>query len=156
MTDLQAALGLHQLRKQFQFRARRAEIAGCYNQAFDQMDSLQVPTHRPHVDHAWHLYVLRLHLDRLNISRNQFIEELAARRISSSVHFIPIHVHPYFRLKYGYKPQDFPVAYSEYERIVSLPLYPGMSDQDAQDVIDAVTYVAQKYSRRSSMPRMEL
>jgi dTDP-4-amino-4,6-dideoxygalactose transaminase len=70
--------------------------------------------------------------------RNRFIEELRARNIGTSVHFIPIHLHPYYRDKYGYQPEDFPVAYREYQRIVSLPLYPRMSDQDVEDVIEAV------------------
>ena len=147
MTDLQAAIGLHQLRKQFRFRARRAEIARRYDAAFSSLGQVQIPAQRPHVDHAWHLYVLRLHLDRINISRKQFIEELAARRIASSVHFIPIHLHPYFRDRYGYQPEDFPVANREYQRIVSLPLYPGMTDQDVEDVIEAVTFLAVKHER---------
>jgi dTDP-4-amino-4,6-dideoxygalactose transaminase/lipopolysaccharide/colanic/teichoic acid biosynthesis glycosyltransferase len=155
MTDLQAAIGLHQLRKQSQFRARRADIARRYDAAFSSFDSLQVPVQRPHVVHAWHLYVLRLRLDRLTISRKQFIEELAARRISSSVHFIPVHLHPYFRDKYGYKPENFPVAYREYQRIISLPLYPGMSNQDVEDVIEAVSCIARKYSRRSFIQNAE-
>jgi dTDP-4-amino-4,6-dideoxygalactose transaminase/lipopolysaccharide/colanic/teichoic acid biosynthesis glycosyltransferase len=147
MTDLQAAIGLHQLRKQTQFRARRAEIARRYDAAFSQSELLQVPAQRPGVGHAWHLYVLRLHVDRLNFTRNQFIDELAARRIASSVHFIPVHLHPYFRDKYGYKPEDFPIAYREYQRIISLPLYPGMNDQDVEDVIEAVICIARKHAR---------
>jgi len=141
MTDIQAALGLHQLRKLPQFQARRREIVQRYNEAFSRFEELQTPVERPEVEHAWHLYVLRLNLERLKISRNQFIEELKARNIGTSVHFIPVHLHPYYRDRYGYKPEDFPVAYREYQRIVSLPLYPRMSDQDVQDVIDAVAAV---------------
>lgn len=148
MTDLQASIGLHQLRKQWKFRARRAEIARRYNAVFSQMESLLVPAQRPDVEHSWHLYVLRLRLDRLNISRKEFIEELGERKIASSVHFIPIHLHPYFRDRYGYKPEDFPVAYREFQRILSLPLYPGMSDQDVEDVIEAVVCIARKHARR--------
>jgi dTDP-4-amino-4,6-dideoxygalactose transaminase/lipopolysaccharide/colanic/teichoic acid biosynthesis glycosyltransferase len=154
MTDIQAAIGLHQLRKQSQFRARRAEIARRYNTAFSSLAEVQIPAQRPHVRHAWHLYVLRLHLNRLAISRKKFIEELSACRIASSVHFIPVHLHPYFRDKYGYQPQDFPVAYREYQRIISLPLYPGMSDQDVEDVIEAVTFIARKHARRTIAPRL--
>ncbi len=154
MTDLQAAIGLHQLRKQSRFRARRAEIARRYNQDFSSLAQLQIPAQRTHVHHAWHLYVLRLYLDRLAISRKQFIEELTARRIASSVHFIPVHLHPYFRDKYGYQPEDFPVSYREYQRIISLPLYPGMSDQDVDDVIEAVTFIARKHARRTVDSRL--
>jgi dTDP-4-amino-4,6-dideoxygalactose transaminase len=147
MTDIQAAIGLHQLRKLPQFQARRREIVRRYNEAFSRFEELQIPTERPEVEHAWHLYVLRLNVERLNLSRNQFIEELKARNVGTSVHFIPIHLHPYYRDKYGYKPDDFPVAYREYQRIVSLPLYPRMTDQDVADVIEAVVDVVKRYRR---------
>jgi dTDP-4-amino-4,6-dideoxygalactose transaminase/lipopolysaccharide/colanic/teichoic acid biosynthesis glycosyltransferase len=145
MTDLQASIGIHQLRKQSRFHSQRAEIARRYNAAFSELDCFQIPENLTQVDHAWHLYVLRLHLERLNISRNRFIEELAARNIASSVHFIPVHMHPYYREKYGYKPPDFPVAYREYQRIISLPLYPAMEDRDVEDVIGAVVRIARKH-----------
>jgi dTDP-4-amino-4,6-dideoxygalactose transaminase len=147
MTDIQAAMGLHQLRKLPQFQARRREIANRYNEAFSQFEELQIPTQRPEVEHAWHLYVLRLNLEMLTIDRARFIEELKARNIGTSVHFIPIHLHPYYRDKYGYKPDDFPVAYREYQRIISLPLYPRMSDRDVEDVIEAVVDVVKRYRR---------
>lgn len=147
LTDIQAAIGLHQLRKLPQFQARRREIVRRYNEAFSQFEELQIPTERPEVEHAWHLYVIRLNVERLKVSRNQFIEELKARNIGTSVHFIPIHLHPYYRDKYGYKPEDFPVAYREYQRIVSLPLYPRMSDQDVEDVIEAVAEVVKRFRR---------
>jgi len=154
MADIQAAIGLHQLRKLPQFQARRREIVRRYNAAFSQFEELQTPTERPEVEHAWHLYVLRLNLERFPAIRNSkfeirnwFIEELKARNIGTSVHFIPVHLHPYYRDKYGYQPDDFPVAYREYQRIVSLPLYPRMSDQDVEDVVEAVADVVKKYKR---------
>jgi dTDP-4-amino-4,6-dideoxygalactose transaminase len=147
MTDIQAAIGLQQLRKLPQFQARRREIVRRYNKAFSQFEELQIPAERPEVEHAWHLYVLRLNVERLNFSRNQFIEELKARNIGTSVHFIPIHLHPYYRDKYGYKPEDFPVAYREYQRMVSLPLYPRMTDADVDSVIEAVADVVKRYRR---------
>ena len=147
MTDIQAAIGLPQLRKLPQFQARRREIVHCYSQAFSQFEELQIPTERLEVEHAWHLYVLRLNLDMLTIDRARFIQELKDRNIGTSVHFIPIHLHPYYRDKYGYKPNDFPVAYREYQRMISLPLYPSMSDQDVEDVIEAVVDVATVFRR---------
>jgi dTDP-4-amino-4,6-dideoxygalactose transaminase len=147
MTDIQAAIGLHQLRKLPQFQARRQEIVERYNAAFSQFEELQTPTVRSEVEPAWHLYVLRLHTERLQIGRNQFIEELKARHIGTSVHFIPIHLHPYYRDRYGYKPDDFPVAYQEYQRLISLPLYPRMSDQDVEDVIEAVSEVVKQFRK---------
>jgi dTDP-4-amino-4,6-dideoxygalactose transaminase/lipopolysaccharide/colanic/teichoic acid biosynthesis glycosyltransferase len=148
MTDLQAAIGLHQLAKLSRFRARRAEIARRYNAAFSTSELFQIPAQRPEVEHAWHLYVLRLNLDRLKISRNKFIEELDSRKIAGSVHFIPVHLHAYYRDKYGYQPHDFPVAHREYHRIISLPLHPGMNERDVDDVIEAVTDIARKHSAR--------
>lgn len=147
MTDIQAAIGLQQLRKLPGFQARRRAIVRRYNEVFSQFEALQTPVERPDTEHAWHLYVPRLHLERLTITRSRFIEELRTRNIGTSVHFIPIHLHPYYRDKYAYTPDDFPVAYREYQRIVSLPLYPRMSDQDVQAVIDAVVDVVTKYKR---------
>lgn len=142
MTDIQASLGLHQLRRLSNFWQRRSEIARRYNEAFAAVPALEIPATRPEVDHAWHIYPLRLRVSKLGISRNDFIRELQARRISTSVHFIPIHLHPYYRDRYGFEPCDFPIAYREYQRMLSLPIYPRMTDQDVTDVIEAVLEVA--------------
>ena len=147
MTDIQAAIGLHQLRKLPQFQVRRREIVGRYTQAFSQFQELQTPIERPEVEHAWHIYALRLNLEGLTIDRDQFIRELTARNIGTSVHFIPIHLHPYYRDKYGYKPEDFPVAYRNFQRLISLPLNLRMSDEDVADVIDAVLDVVSAHRR---------
>jgi dTDP-4-amino-4,6-dideoxygalactose transaminase len=147
LTDIAAALGLGQLRKLEGFQARRAEIARRYTEAFSQLEELTVPTSRPEVGHAWHLYVLRLNLERLNVTREQFIEEMRERRIGTSVHFIPVHTHPYYRDRYGFRAEDFPVAAAEFRRIVSLPLNPRMSDRDVEDVIEAVADVIEKFRR---------
>jgi dTDP-4-amino-4,6-dideoxygalactose transaminase len=144
MTDIQAAIGLHQLKKLSQFHARRREIVHRYNAVFSQFEQLQTPAERSEVEHAWHLYVLRLNLEQIGIARNQFIEELRIRNVASSVHFIPIHLHPYYRDKYSYSPQAFPIAYREYQRMISLPLYPRMSDNDVDDVIEAVCDILRK------------
>jgi dTDP-4-amino-4,6-dideoxygalactose transaminase len=138
LTDIQSALGLQQLRKLDQFQARRVEIARRYNESFSQFEELSCPVTRPDIEHAWHLYVLRLNLEQLRITRNQFIEELKKRQIGVSVHFIPVHLHPYYRDKYGFRPEAFPVAFSEFQRIISIPLNPRLTDQDVQDVIEAV------------------
>jgi len=145
MTDMQAALGLQQLRRLPSLQARRFEIVARYNGAFGELDALEVPFVREHVEPAWQLYVLRLKLDRLQIDRARFIEELRARNIGASVHFIPVHLHSYYREKYGYRPEDFPVANAEYQRIVSLPLSPRLSDQDVNDVIEAVSDIVDRF-----------
>lgn len=145
MTDLQAALGLQQLRKLPAFQARRREIVRRYNSAFAACALVQTPAERPEVEHAWHIYALRLNLERLRIDRARFIQELRERNIGSSVHFIPVHLHPYYRDKYGYRPDDLPVAYAHYQRLVSLPLNLTMSDADVADVIEAVLEIAEAH-----------
>jgi dTDP-4-amino-4,6-dideoxygalactose transaminase len=147
MTDIQAALGLAQLRKLDRFQQRRREVVALYNQAFARTEALEVPVERPDVEHAWHLYPLRLRPDALRIGRDRFIEELTTRNIGTSVHFIPVHLHPFYREKYGYQPGSFPVTFASYERLVSLPLHPGLSDRDVTDVIEAVLDVAQLFRR---------
>jgi dTDP-4-amino-4,6-dideoxygalactose transaminase len=147
MTDIQAAMGIHQLARLEWMHARRTEIAALYTDAFSEINELQPPVPATGTSHAWHLYVLRLHLEQLTIDRDGFIRELTDRNIGTSVHFIPIHLHPYYRDRYGYSPQDFPVAYSEYLKTISLPLHPGLSDSDVRDVIDAVIDVVERHRR---------
>lgn len=147
MTDIQAAIGLHQLRRLSGFQARRRQIVQRYTEAFSGIAALQPPTERPEVEHAWHLYALRLNLEALAIYRARFIEELRLRNIGASVHFIPIHLHSYYREKYGYTPDDFPVAHEEYMRLVSLPVYPRMTDDDVEDVIRAVIDIVDRHGR---------
>lgn len=147
MTDIQAAIGLHQLRKLPQFQQRRLEIVRRYNEAFSEYEELQIPVERPGVVSAWHLYTLRLNLNMLKIDRNQFIEQLKDLNIGSSVHFIPVHLHAYYQKKYGFHREDFPIAFENYKRLVTLPLHPGMKDADVEDVIAAVTYLIRKHRR---------
>jgi perosamine synthetase len=138
LTDIAAALGLAQLRKVDAMWRRRLEIARRYDEAFADLAEVQTPTGDRRHQHAWHLYMLRLHLERLRGDRADFVSALKQRQIGASVHFIPLHIHPYYRDTYGYRPEDFPVAWREYQREVSLPIYSRMSDGDVQDVIDAV------------------
>jgi dTDP-4-amino-4,6-dideoxygalactose transaminase len=105
-----------------------------------------VPTERSSTQHAWHIYALRLNLDRLRMTRDQFMIEMQSRNIGCSVHFIPVHLLRYYRERYHYKPEDFPIAAREYDRLISLPLSPRMSDQDVEDVIDAVTSIVEAHS----------
>ena len=148
MTDIAAALGLAQLRRLADFDRRRHEIAAQYTRAFSDLPAVETPTVRAGVHHAWHLYVLRLNLDELSIGRSAFIDELKKRRISTSVHFIPVHLHTYYRERYGWAPEDFPVAFREFQRTISLPIYPRMDDEDVQDVVEAVTEVAESHRAR--------
>jgi dTDP-4-amino-4,6-dideoxygalactose transaminase len=143
MTDIAAAMGLAQLKKANKMWLRRRQIAAIYSQAFSSMPEFQVPSDCNDCQHAWHLYMLRLNQSKLKIDRAEFIEKLKAQKIGTSVHFIPLHIHPYYRETYGYKPQDFPTAFAEFERTISLPIYSKMSDQDVHDVVDAVRQTAQ-------------
>ena len=147
MTDIQASLGLQQLKKLPHFQVRRREIVARYQAAFGALPELEPPTERPEVESAWQLYSLRLNLERLTIHRAQFIEELKALNIGASVHFIPVHMQPYYANKYGYQFTDFPVTHREYMRLVSLPLNPRLNDRDVTDVIEAVTGLVEKYRR---------
>jgi dTDP-4-amino-4,6-dideoxygalactose transaminase len=147
MTDIAAALGLCQLRKLDRFQARRREIVRAYTAAFSKIDALEVPVERAEVEHAWHLYVLRLNLRQLRIGRDEFVDELTRRNIGTSVHFIPIYLHPFYRDKYRLTPDRFPVAQDNFCRILSLPLNPSLTDEDVLDVIDAVREVVSVYQR---------
>lgn len=147
MSDIQAAIGLAQLRKIEAFQSRRRDIVRAYDDAFGGLDALELPVARPHVQHAWHLYVLRIRQGTLRIDRARFIEELSLRGIGASVHFIPMHLHSYYRDRYGYAPMAFPVAYENFGRLLSLPLSAGLSAGDVDAVIEAVLDIVQSYWR---------
>ena len=147
MSDIQAALGLCQLDRHKELQAKRDEIAAAYHAAFAGHPALIVPVARDHVRHVWHLYPIRLRQEALKINRAAFIKEMQAQKIGTSVHFIPVHLHPYYRDAFGYKRGDFPVAEAAYDSLVSLPIYPKMTDTDIQDVIDAVLEILDKHSK---------
>lgn len=147
MAELPGALGLVQLRRLPQFQQRRRQIVDLYNGAFRSIEEVEVPTERPHVESALHIYPLRLNLETLRIDRAAFIRELAARNVGASVHFIPVHHHTYYRTKYQFSRKLFPVAEREFERIVSIPLSPRLSDGDVHDVIEAVGEIVTKFRR---------
>ena len=147
MTDIQAAMGMAQLSKLDRFQARRRAIVATYNAAFGDMDALEIPVERSEVEHAWHLYVLRLRLGALRIGRDQFIDQLTALNIGTSVHFIPIHIHHYYQQKYRYQPTQFPVAFESYGRMLSLPLHPMLTDADVGDVVSAVLDIVERFGR---------
>jgi dTDP-4-amino-4,6-dideoxygalactose transaminase len=139
MTDLEAALGLHQLRRLPEATRRRREIAGAYDAAFRDHPALEIPASDPDGGSAHHLYPLRLRLDALAIDRARVIDELRAENIGTSVHFIPVHHHTAYRSLAG--PGGFPVTDREFPRLISLPLYPAMTDGDVADVIAGVRKV---------------
>lgn len=138
MTDLQAALGLKQLERLASMQSLREEYVRVYNEGLSGLPGIILPGDDPVGRHAWHLYVIQVEEKQAGISRDQFIEELKKRGIGASVHFIPVHLQPYYRTAYGYKEGDFPVAEEAFRRIVSLPLYPKMTLPDVKRVIEAI------------------
>ncbi|WP_346877779.1 MULTISPECIES: DegT/DnrJ/EryC1/StrS aminotransferase family protein [unclassified Clostridium] len=139
MFDIQAALAKTQMNKLDFMQDRRKEIVKKYEEAFSNLDGIKLPPEAEYTTHSWHLYVIRLELDKLTIDRDEFIELMAEANIGTSVHFIPVHLMSYYRETYGYKEGDLPIAENYFDTIVSLPLYPKMTDEDVQDVINVVT-----------------
>src|ERR1017187_2726432 len=146
MTDVAAAIGIHQLRKLDHFRRRREKLARRYDEGLRDL-CLKLPAHPPNNEiHAWHLYVVRLNRDA-GISRDDFINEMAAAGIGTSVHFIPLHLHPYWRDTYRLQPEDFPIATRAFQQAVSLPLYTRMTDADQERVIHAARSILNRRHR---------
>jgi len=145
MTDIQAALGIHQLRRLDGFIQTRQRYAWLYDQAFADLPEIETPSTHADRSHVYHLYVIRLKLDRLTIDRARFIEELNARHIGTSVHFIPVHLHPFYQERFGCRRGDLPQAEALYDQIISLPLYPRMTESDVGDVIKAVADVIRAF-----------
>jgi len=138
MPDILAAIGIAQLKKVNQFHKRREWIAKTYTESFCDLPLKTPYVARPDDTHAWHLYVITLELEKIRITRDEFIEKMAKQGIGTSVHFIPLHLHPYWRDRYRFKPDDFPKALDCFQRSVSLPIYSKMSDDDVDRVITAV------------------
>jgi dTDP-4-amino-4,6-dideoxygalactose transaminase len=146
MTDVASAIGIHQLRKADAFQRRREDLAYRYDRALGDL-CVRCPAHPPAGEkHAWHLYVIRLH-DDAPVSRDEFIDEMAAAGIGTSVHFIPLHLHPYWRDTYQLKPEQFPNATRAFKHIVSLPLYPRMTDADQDRVIASIRAILERSHR---------
>lgn len=135
MSDFQAALGLSQLKKLEEFLRRRQELANLYGEKLKSVSSITMPYTKPNMRHAWHLYTVLL--DK-KIDRNKFIAAMRAKNIGVNVHYIPIYSFTYYRENFDFKPKDFPVTEDISSRIVSLPMFPKMSDNDVEDVVSAV------------------
>ena len=146
-TDVNSALGLVQLRRMYEMRDARAEIARRYDELLSGIPGVEVPKTLPDVEHAWHLYVVRIDPELSALTRDELIEELKQAGIGTSVHFIPLHLHSYYRDTFGYRPQDFPVATRAAERILSLPLYPDMQSSDVEYVAETLARLVRRTSR---------
>lgn len=140
LCDILAAIGTAQLAKCDGFWKRRSELAAQYWKHLSEVEELQMPPEvRDGDQHSWHLFILRLRLESLAINRDDFIEQLNQRQVGTSVHFIPLHRHPYYRKNYGYTPRDFPNAEDAFSRCLSLPIYPDLTDDQLLRVVEAVT-----------------
>ena len=148
MMDLQAAIGLHQLPRLDGFIAERTRQAAVYDKALGEMPGLVPPSRVlwPH-RHAWHLYTPLLDLDRLTIDRDRFITELKARNIGAGLHYTAVHEFSYYARRFGFRPEDFPGAHHVSERILSLPLFPGLGETDQQDVLEAIVDIVKRHGR---------
>jgi len=138
LTDIAAALGRVQLRRAESFRRARRQVAGWYGEALGNMQEIRLPSEPEGSEHAWHLYVVQLESARTELDRPRLIERLAEAKIATSVHWIPLHLHSYYRDQFGYRPEDFPRATAAFERIVSLPLFPGMTRRQVNRVANTI------------------
>jgi perosamine synthetase len=147
LTDVAAAIGLRQLERLGVFQQRREQIARMYNDSFGELDTCFTPRDAGFGTHAWHLYILELNLPALTAGRNDVLDSLRRKGVGTSVHFMPLHLHPIYQRLYGYQPGDFPVAEAVFARACSLPIYPAMTDRDVAHVIEAVRTTLQEARR---------
>jgi dTDP-4-amino-4,6-dideoxygalactose transaminase len=145
LTDLAAAIGRVQLRKADDFWKARRRIAAAYLSGLAGLDFLRLPTDAS--GHSWHLFLVRLAGDRLSVDRDRFAAELTEQGIGVSVHFIPLHLMPYYRKRYRLREEDFPVALQAYRGVLSLPIYPALTDAQVQRVIAAVRRTGERFLR---------
>lgn len=147
LTDIACALGLSQLKKQSSNLLRRRQIASRYTAVFREMPGIGTPQVRADAVPAWHLYPIRVDLSKFTVGRGEIFRALRAENIGVNVHYIPVHLHPYYKNRFGYRNGEFPVAEAAYERLISLPMFSGMSDEDVEDVIGAVNKVVESFSK---------
>jgi perosamine synthetase len=145
LTDIACALGLSQLKRLDKCLSRRREIAARYTAAFRDLAGIRTPVARENVSPAWHLYPIRLNLERLTANRARVFRGLRAENIGVNVHYRPVHLQPYYRDRFAHREGEYPVAEDAYQRLISLPMFHGMTDQDVEDVIRAVHKVVGHY-----------
>jgi len=155
LTDFQCALGISQLSKLPAFIARRQALAAHYQRGFSLVPEVTPLSVRSEISHAYHLYVVALDLDKLSADRNEIFAALRARGIGVNVHYIPVHLHPYYRQRFGTGPGMCPVAEESYERILSLPIFPAMSTGDVETVVGKVGDLVDRYRHPSAQPLLE-
>jgi perosamine synthetase len=148
LTDVAAAIGIAQLEKSDTFREQRARVAALYSEKLAGCSEfVETPSMPEDRKSSWHIYAIRLNLNQLSIDRAQFIEQLKERGIVTTVHWMPLHLHPYYRRTYGYRAGDFPVSSREWMRLISLPIFPGMTGAEIDHVCESITEIAQANQR---------
>lgn len=147
MNDLQASIGNVQAGKIEQFQRARENIVKIYEEELGKMEHITLPRQQKNTRHSWHLYPILLLHEKLNIDRSRFIEAMKAEKIGTSVHFIPLHLHPYYRDTYGYKKGDLPNAEHLFEHEISIPLYPKMTQEDVMDVAHAIKKLVRHFKK---------
>ena len=150
LTDVAAAIGIHQLARAEAMRKEREAIARRLADALGDVEELETPPIPEDRIHSWHLFPIRLRLDRISITRNTVIDELRERGIATSVHWRPLHLHTYYIDNFGWRPEDLPATTAAWERLVSLPLFPGMRDEEIDAVVEAVRGICAENRRSSS------
>lgn len=158
LTDIAAAIGLHQLRRADDLHRKRAFCARLYTELLSDVEELVLPEQQPDRVHSWHLYVIRLKVGLLNLNRGEVVESLKKKGITTSVHWMPLHQHPYYRQRYRYEPEDFPVAAQVYPEIITLPLFPDMTEAEVAYVCESLKTIIAAHrrpiaGRRSLVPR---
>lgn len=151
LTDMAAAIGIHQLARAEEMRRRREEIAAYYFEALKDVEEVELPSQNEDRIHAWHLFPIRLRLPRLTIQRDAFIDELKRAQVGCSVHWRPLHLHPYYRETFGWRQKDFPVASALWKRLISLPIFPTMREDELQYVIKVVKELCVRFQRQPSL-----
>ena len=147
LTDIAAAIGLHQLARAEEMRRQREELAGAYLEALAGIDEIELPVVLDDRIHSWHLFLIRLHLDRLTVDRRTFTDELRDRGIGHSVHWRPLHLHPYYQETFSWQAEHLPVASREWQRIITLPLFPSMTRDELDLVVATLEELCRKYRR---------
>ena len=147
LTDIAAAIGIHQLGRAESMRRERERIAQQYRQSLAGVSQVELPPDDENVIDSWHLFPIKLRLRRLRITRDAFIEELKREGVGCSVHWRPLHLHPYYQKTFGWRPQDFPIATAQWKRLISLPIFPGMRDDELAHVIDTVKRICARNAK---------
>jgi len=147
LTDIAASIGIHQLARSESMRRQREAIAHYYQEWLAGIEAIELPQDHPDRVHSWHLFPIKLNLNKLTIDRNEFLEELKRRRVGCSVHWRPLHLHPYYERSFGWRPEHLPGASEVWKRLISLPLYPDMTEFEIEHVISSVLDICRRYAR---------